>query len=88
VYDAEGNRVAQGTLSALSCNMATNGFALTSSYVLGPGWEEVSEFNGSGARQYTNIYSGGKLFATYLNAPSEVDFAVGVELHLWLRSLR
>jgi hypothetical protein len=35
LYDADGNRIAKGTITAMNCDPATNGFQLTASYVLG-----------------------------------------------------
>jgi len=61
LYDADGNRVAKGSITTLSCNPATNGFQFTEDYVTGPGGEELSMLNGSGAWQRTNVYGGGKL---------------------------
>jgi RHS repeat-associated protein len=82
IYDASGTRVAKGTIASLSC--ALTGFTLTASYALGPNGEEVSEFNSSNTWQYSNVYAGDKLFATYLNSPSEVDFT----LYDWLGTKR
>ena len=48
VYDAAGTRVAKGSLTSFSCNFAANGFTPTSSYVLGPGGEQVTEYAVSG----------------------------------------
>ena len=72
VYDASGTRVAKGSLTSFSCNFAANGFTPTSSYVLGPGGEQVTEYSVSGSTgnysstwQHTNAFAGGKLLATY-----------------------
>jgi RHS repeat-associated protein len=76
VYDAAGTRVAKGTLNAwpASCVPPTsaNGFKLTTSWVLGPGGEQVTEYAVSGAAGsytstwvHTNAFSGGKIQATY-----------------------
>jgi RHS repeat-associated protein len=46
---------------------------LTKSYVLGLGGEQVSEINGSGAWQHTNIYAGGKLIASYHDSQTYFD---------------
>jgi len=69
---AEGNRVARGTpagwpASGSTCSAPTsaNGFALTNSYVLGPGGEQFAEANGAGNWMHTNIFAEGKLLATY-----------------------
>ena len=67
--DAEGRRVGKGTLSTWpsSCNAPTaaNGFASASQYLLGPGGEQVTELNGSGTPQHTNMFAAGRLLATY-----------------------
>ena len=47
LYDAEGRRAAKGALATLSCDMATNGWATSNSYVLGLNGEQVSETGGS-----------------------------------------
>ncbi|MGA2350370.1 MAG: RHS repeat-associated core domain-containing protein [Terracidiphilus sp.] len=68
IYDAAGTRVAKGSLTSFSCNFASNGFLVTSSYVLGPGGEQVTEYSVSGATStwvHTNAFAGGKLLATY-----------------------
>ena len=72
IYDAEGRRVAKGTINVTLtplaqsvCNPSTNGFQRTESYVLGQGGEQLTTLNGSGAWQRTNVYGAGQLIATY-----------------------
>lgn len=65
IYDAEGNRVAKGTITTMICDPTTNGFQLTESYVLGQGGEELTTLDGSNNWQRTNVYDAGKLLATY-----------------------
>jgi RHS repeat-associated protein len=72
LYDADGRRVAKGTITVTStplapsvCNPATNGFTLTESYVLGQAGEELTTLNVDGSWQRTNVYGEGKLIATY-----------------------
>ena len=70
LYDAEGNRIAKGSIASWgSCDPVENGFqtssANTSYYVLGQGGEELSMFSGSGAWQRSNVFGGNKLLATY-----------------------
>jgi RHS repeat-associated protein len=72
IYDANGDRIAKGTLTSFNCT-SSNGFSLNTSYILDKDGYEVSVFNGS-TWDYSNIYAAGKLLATYTNAPSEVDF--------------
>jgi len=61
VYDAEGHRVAKGTLTSFSCDIDHNGYQQTSVYVLGLNGEQVTEMDGSGNWVHTNIYAGGTL---------------------------
>ena len=65
LYDADGARVAKGTITTMSCDPATNGFQFTKSYVLGPGGEDLTTLDGSNTWLRTNVYVGGKLMATY-----------------------
>lgn len=65
IYDAEGRRVAKGTITTLSCDPSTNGFHLTASYVLDEDGSELTQQDGSGNWQRTNVYVAGKLLATY-----------------------
>ncbi len=77
VYDADGTRVAKGTISTWSCDPGVSGFTPTNDYILGPGGEQVTEMgmgsttNGSTttglAWQHTNVYAAGTLIATYDN---------------------
>jgi RHS repeat-associated protein len=71
LYDANGTRVAKGSISVWSCDPAVNGFQTTSDYILGPGGEQVTEMamdaNNSMAWQHTNVYAAGSLLATYDN---------------------
>ena len=77
VYDAKGRRVAKGALSAwpTSCNAPTaaNGFTLNSQYLLNLDGEAVTELNGAGAWQHSNVHAGGTL-ATYASTASAVNF--------------
>jgi YD repeat-containing protein len=72
IYGADGTRVAKGSLTEWSCNIASNGFKATSSYVLGAGGEQLTELTVTGssgsyssAWKHTNIFADGKLLATY-----------------------
>ena len=56
IYDAEGRRVAKE-------NSGTG--AVTASYILSLGGDQLDEINGSGAWQHSNIFAMGKLYATY-----------------------
>jgi RHS repeat-associated protein len=74
LYDADGTRVAKGTISKWSCDPSTNGFTTINDFVLGLGGEQVTEMGidttaGSNvttlAWQHTNVWAGGKLLGTY-----------------------
>ena len=77
LYDAEGTRVAKGTISTWSCDPAISGFQTTNDYVLGPGGEQLAEMgvgsatSGSSSTglswQHTNVYAAGSLIGTYDN---------------------
>jgi hypothetical protein len=41
--DADGTRVAKGTITTWSCDPSTNGFTTTNDFVLGLGGEQVTE---------------------------------------------
>ena len=82
IYDAEGNRVAKGSITSWSCDTTVNGFTVTNSYVLGPSNEQLTETDGNGNWVHTNVYAAGMLIATY--NPS------GLYFHLsdWLSNRR
>jgi RHS repeat-associated protein len=65
LYDAEGRRVAKGTITSMSCDPATSGFQLTESYVLDQGGEELTMLNGNGTSQRTNVFGAGRQLATF-----------------------
>ncbi len=76
LYDAEGTRIAKGTITTFSCdtsiNQSTgqpnNGFSMTTSYILGLGNEQLTELNWSGGvatPAHTNVFAAGQLVATY-----------------------
>jgi len=71
IYDADGNRVAKGSINASVfltssvCNPSSNGFQLTESYVVGQSGEELTTRDGSNNWQRTNVYGASGLFATY-----------------------
>jgi RHS repeat-associated protein len=92
LYNAEGQRVAKGTLTQFSCNMTidgstnkpTNGFALTNEYLQDASGGQLTEFDGQGTWLHTNAFAGGQLVATYDNDGQ------GVHFHLadWLGTRR
>jgi hypothetical protein len=72
IYDAEGTRVAKGTITSMSCDLNVNGFQATTDYILDLSGEQASEMgmatntNGNTmAWQHTNVWADGKLLGTY-----------------------
>jgi RHS repeat-associated protein len=70
LYDADGTRVAKGTITNWSCDPATSGLSTTNDYILGQGGEQMTEMtmNGDGSTlvwEHTNVFAGGKIIATY-----------------------
>ncbi len=63
LYDAEGNRVAKGTHSTLNCSVSD--FTMTNMYVLDQGGRTMTETDGSGNWQHTDVGANGELIATY-----------------------
>ena len=70
LYNAEGDRIAKGTITTMSCDPGTSGFQLTESYTLGQGSEELTQLDGNNNWQRTNVYGEGKLIATYDLVPN------------------
>lgn len=68
IYDADGNRVAKGAISTMSCDPSTNGFTTQADYVRDQAGHQLSEFvpgqNGAMTWQHTNVYANGELIAT------------------------
>src|SRR5271157_5134911 len=72
VYDAEGARIAKGTLSAAPSNSTSlcapplsSGFTLSARYLVDQGGDQVTEINGAGQWQHSNVFSAARLTATY-----------------------
>ena len=86
LYDTDGNRVAKGTITTMSCDPGTNGFRLTESYVLGLSGEELTVLDGNNNWQRTNVYASGKLLATYdqISDPSSGSPSQIAALHFHL----
>ena len=68
VYDADGQRVAKGTITTFSCDVTTNGFQTQSDYVRDQAGNQLSEFTpgsgGSVTLAHTNVWANGVLIAT------------------------
>ena len=89
IYDAEGARVAKGTITNWSagCDTAQNGFTVTNAYVLGPSGEQLTETDGNGVWKHTNVYAAGSLIATYDQLPSGAQ-PLHFQLADWLGTRR
>jgi RHS repeat-associated protein len=78
VYDAEGNRVAK----------LSSGGTVETVYVLTSGNQQLTELNGAGGWNHTNIYApGGRLLATY-DAPGQPSPGYHYNLTDWLGTKR
>ncbi len=71
LYDADGNRVAKGTITSLGCDIASggNGFQMTNEFLLGPTGNQVTEINNTndpGVWQWahSNVWAGSDLDVT------------------------
>jgi RHS repeat-associated protein len=81
VYDPEGARIAKGTMSTppaaftkISAGLGSSptcapplgsNFSATARYLVDLGGQQVTELNGAGKWQHSNVWAGGKLVATY-----------------------
>jgi len=81
LYDADGQRVAKGSLATMSCDPTASGFTATARYVIGPSGEQWSEVDQSGS-WHTNVFANGTLIATYDNN------GLHFQLHDWLGTRR
>lgn len=68
IYDADGNRVAKGSITSMSCDPSKNGFVTESDYVRDQSGNQLSEFtadsNGNIVPEHTNVWANGTLMAT------------------------
>jgi RHS repeat-associated protein len=91
LYDAEGHRVAKGSLTHFTCDTNANGFTATAVYVLGPSGEQMTEMtNSSGTWQWvhTNVYAPG-LSATYdADLTEHTEGSLYFDLSDWLGTRR
>ena len=62
-YDAEGRRVAKGTLSTLACNSGS--FVLSRKYLLGPLGKQVTELDSGSNWIHSNVFNTETMIATY-----------------------
>jgi len=89
IYDADGNRIAKGSINSLSCNLGSNNFSATNSYVVGATGEQLTEINvqsGGWKWDHSNVFASIGLLATYTSPAtgSETTFA----LNDWLGTKR
>jgi RHS repeat-associated protein len=82
IYDAEGRRVAKGSVTSFSCDMTSNGFSPSSSYALDLEGNQITETDGAGNWVHTNVFTENGLLATYNDA------GVHFQISDWLRTLR
>lgn len=65
LYDADGARVAKGSLTAFTCDPTKNGLQVTASYIVGPDGQEMTQSDGSGTWVHTNVSAAGRFVGTY-----------------------
>jgi RHS repeat-associated protein len=69
IYNAEGIRVAKGTLTEFTCDLTQNHFQETSDEVLDSGGEQAAEYSVDASSnvtwQHSNVWVGSQLIATY-----------------------
>jgi RHS repeat-associated protein len=68
IYDADGNRIAKGTITSWSCDTSSNGFTPTASYILDQNNQQLTEMDWNGSTvqsSHTNVWAAGTLIATY-----------------------
>ena len=83
IYDAEGHRVAKGSITTWSCDTSANGFIQAASYILGSAGEQITEIDGNGNWQHTNVYAAGQLIVTFKNdAPAGHAILAAPHFHL------
>jgi RHS repeat-associated protein len=96
IYDAEGWRTAKGRpanaalpITTQACNLATNGFAPSSEYLLDLGGDQVTELNNAVtgtsalAWAHSNVWAGAHLTATYdMYKTSSSTWAPALHFHL------
>ncbi|MGB0064807.1 MAG: RHS repeat-associated core domain-containing protein, partial [Terracidiphilus sp.] len=82
VYNADGNRVAKGTITSWTCDPSSNGLTASKNetdYILGPGGQQVTEVaqnaNGTMNWQRTYVSAGTALIATYESVPNPLYIA-------------
>lgn len=94
IYNAEGERVAKGSITTMSCDPVTNGFQPMTDYVVGPNGAAVSDVVSDGMGnmipQHTHVYAGAQLMATYDSEESSSTNQYGLNYRLtdWLGSVR
>jgi RHS repeat-associated protein len=93
LYNAEGTRVAKGVITSWSCDTSSNGFTMTTSYILGPGNQQLAELAWSGGvakPAHTNVWLGAQLAATYDNSDPDDEPSGILYFHLtdWLGTRR
>jgi RHS repeat-associated protein len=95
IYDAEGHRVAKGSINSWSCDTTSNGFSVTTVYVLDQSGNQMTEMANTSTTQtpswqwaHTNVFAPG-LSATYDADPSGLT-AGPLSFHLsdWLGTRR
>lgn len=69
---------------SFSCNLSSNGFTLTEWDILDLAGRQMTEYDGSGNWEHTNVFALGQLLATYSSTGTPMTFA----LNDWLGTKR
>ena len=97
IYDAEGNRVAEGMITDWSkgCDVTQNGFHQTKAFIPDLGGKQMTEMsvdeNENFSWVHTNVFANGQLIATYANDNGGMTPQAGTRyffLSDWLGSKR
>jgi RHS repeat-associated protein len=96
LYDAEGTRVAKGTITSMSCDPSVNGLMTANGnetdYILGPGGEQVTELaqdaNGTMNWQRTYVYAVGLIGTYEPNPDNQTQPLPSFRLTDWLGTMR
>ena|GEM_PF-6382905 len=62
------------SINGLSCNLSTNAFTLSKSYIYGATGELLTEMNANGAWDHSDVYADGRLLATYRDSNTYFEF--------------
>lgn len=74
LYDAEGQRVAKGTITSFSCDPIQSNFNMTEEILSTDDGSQSVHFDGQGTWLRNDLYVSGQLIATYANDGKDVHY--------------